>query len=106
MDAAVQKPEVAAIAFDRLGMTLTQDGVISALDPSGMAYQLGLASGDRILALNGKAISLFTHLPVAGIFRLERYGETMHLPFDRAQQTRKLRVLGGGNFLDPEVITF
>ncbi|WP_375176206.1 trypsin-like peptidase domain-containing protein [Pseudooceanicola sp.] len=84
------------------GVTLSGQRVI-AIDDTLPAYAAGLAKGDVIEAVGQKAFT-GQRLILPALLRVRRDGGTTHILIDPTR--RRLRPLGGGNALDPDVTLF
>jgi serine protease Do len=93
-----------------LGVTL-QGTQIAALAEGSAAEAAGLATGDAILSVNGRAAAAgdlaALRLREPALLLLDRPGQgTRHLLLDPAEGAAGLRPLGGANVLDPAVTLF
>lgn len=106
---AAQRVEAYTLAA--LGVTLDDAGRVRAITQNSPAARAGLAEGDRILALNGKALDAMA-LQAAEIDRpaLLRVagpgGTTRHVLVDPWGRAEGMRAIGGANVLDPAVVVF
>ncbi|WP_010142110.1 trypsin-like peptidase domain-containing protein [Oceanicola sp. S124] len=91
----------------QLGLTLGPDGhEITGVAPDSAAFAAGLATGDRIEAVNGVPGPLATDaLEAPVLLRLRREGRSLHLLLDPAARPSLKRPVTG-NALDPAVIPF
>lgn len=94
-----------------LGVTLDERTCVEAITQNSPATRAGLAEGDCILALNGRALAL-SALEAAEITKpaLLRVagpgGATRHVVVDPWGRVEGMRAIGGANVLDPAVVVF
>lgn len=102
---------VASYSLATLGIVLGDAGLISDVTENSAALFSGVASGDRIMAVNGaeltdpalKAISFKEPL----LLRLQcENGMTRHVVIDPWATGGRPRPVGGANVLDPAVLVF
>lgn len=94
-----------------LGVTLDADGGVEAITQNSPAARAGLAEGDRILALDGKALdraALETaEITKPALLRVAGPGGAVrHVVVDPWGRAEGMRAIGGANVLDPAVVVF
>lgn len=109
-DTADAAPRVAVHTLATLGVTLDGDTVAGLSDTSPAALA-GLAEGDRIVAVNGKALDrdLLETLEIRApaLLLIARPGSgTRHLVLDPWDRNAGFRPQGGANVLDPDITVF
>ncbi|KAF0115839.1 MAG: Trypsin-like serine protease, partial [Rhodobacteraceae bacterium] len=99
---------VAAYSLTELGVTLDAQGTVTALTDNSPALLVGLAKGDRILAINGAPQDLATYQLTAPVLLLLEApgGATRHIRLDPWNAPDGVRPVGGANVLDPDVVVF
>ena len=108
--ARADAPVIAAYTLAELGITLGDGGRILSLTESAPGWGAGLAQGDRILAVDGRALddaalsALSITAPV--LLRVARTEGVTHILLDPWSRARGFRPLGGANVLDPAVVLF
>jgi len=99
-----------AFTFSRLGVRTT-GAEVRHISQNSPAYLAGLSEGDEVLAVNGTPLAdleggldgLRITRPLVLLVR-HADGRTEHLYLDPWDKTPKLRPVGGGNVLDPDVV--
>jgi serine protease Do len=99
---------VTAYSLAELGITLDGTGTVTGLTDNSPALLAGLATGDRILAINGVPQDLTTfQITAAALLLLEApSGTTRHIRLDPWHAPEGVRPVGGANVLDPDVVVF
>lgn len=97
-----------------MGLSIAPDGLIEDADQGGTGFFAGLTPGDRVIAVNGRAVAdLPADWPTS--LRIERAallllrlsdGSTRHVLLDPWAKTPKLRPSSGANVLDQAVVSF
>ncbi len=94
-----------------LGIGLDDGGRVADLPDASAAWRAGVAAGDRILALNGRALepaemrAAVLSGPVL-LLLAARDGRTRHVLIDPGDTDGGPRPVGGANVLDPDVVVF
>ncbi|MCO6381153.1 S1C family serine protease [Oceanicola sp. 502str15] len=99
-----------AFTFSRLGVRLS-GAEVTHISENSPAYLAGLSRGDEVLAVNGKPLNeidgglaaLRITEPMVLLVR-HAEGRTEHIYLDPWDKTPRLRPVGGGNVLDPDVV--
>jgi len=94
-----------------LGLQVDDSGVVAVVAESSPARFAGLATGDRVLRVNGietgGAALQDLHLTAPALLLVQRgNGSTLHIYLDPWARTPGLRPVGGANVLDPAVVVF
>ena len=94
-----------------LGISLGENGRISALTENSPAALAGLAKGDRILSVNGQPVTALAFetldITAATLLLVEAPGgSTRHLWLDPWGPFSSTRPAGGANVLDPAAVVF
>lgn len=105
---------VATYDLAGLGLTLRDEAgraIIVRLTENSPALLAGLARGDRIVAVNGKAFDMAQaaglRIDAPALFLIERQGgATQHVIIDPWDRGAGFRPIGGANVLDPSVAVF
>jgi serine protease Do len=99
---------VTAYSLAELGVTLDPQGTVTSLTDNSPALLVGLAKGDRILAINGTPQDLQTYELTAPVLLLLETpsGATRHIRLDPWHAPEGVRPVGGANVLDPDVVVF
>ncbi len=99
---------VAAYSLAALGLQLDADGRVTSLTDTSPALLVGLAKGDRILAINGVTQDpLAYELTAPALLLLQAPdGTTRHIRLDPWHAPEGVRPVGGANVLDPDVVVF
>lgn len=99
---------VTSYTLARLGVTLDAQGAVTALTDTSPALLAGLATGDRILTINGQPQDLATYQLTAPVLLLLQSpgGATRHIRLDPWHAPESVRPVGGANVLDPDVVVF
>lgn len=102
--------KVQSYSVESLGLQLDAQGVVTSLTPNSPALLAGIALGDRVVQVNGAALTVaevnaltFT---AAALFLVETEGHSRHVLIDPFSETKGLRPVGGANVLDPDVVVF
>ena len=103
--------EALILVLSALGVTLDADGGVEAITQNSPAARAGLAEGDRILALDGKALdraALETaEITKPALLRVAGPGGAVrHVVVDPWGRAEGMRAIGGANVLDPAVVVF
>lgn len=110
-DIAGAKPKkVAEYTLAELGVTLDDQGRVTAVTENSPALYAGLAVGDRIAMVNGQPIDSVAltalQITAATLLLLEQNGGTRHILLDPFADMAGFRPVGGANVLDPAVVVF
>ncbi|WP_374434548.1 trypsin-like peptidase domain-containing protein [Tabrizicola sp.] len=99
---------VTSYTFATLGVTLDEGGTVTDLTANSPALLAGLATGDRILAINGIPQDPATYALSAPVLLLIEApgGATRHIRLDPWHAPEGVRPVGGANVLDPDVVVF
>lgn len=99
---------VTSYTLATLGVTLDAQGAVTALTDTSPALLAGLATGDRILTINGQPQDLATYQLTAPVLLLIQSpgGATRHIQLDPWHAPEGVRPVGGANVLDPDVVVF
>ena len=102
---------IASYTLSTLGIVLGQAGQIVDVSENSAALFAGVASGDKILAVNGAELSdeslQAARFSEAVLLRLQgENGMTRHVVIDPWATGTRPRPIGGANVLDPAVLVF
>jgi serine protease Do len=99
---------VTTYSLAELGVTLDRNGTVTDLTDNSPALLAGLATGDRILSINGNPQDLQAFELTAPVLLLLQSpgGTTRHIRLDPWHAPEGVRPLGGANVLDPDVVVF
>lgn len=100
-----------SFSFQMLGLQMTDSGVVATLAPESAAYNSGMVTGDRILALNGHAMDTSDLRDVridapALLLVASPDGATRHVLVDPWGGDHGFRPAAGAGGVDPGLVVF
>ena len=111
LEGAAPLARVSSYRLEALGLTLGEAGRIDTVTENSPGLFAGIIRGDRILAVNGKALDddalAALDLTAPALILIGRAGGmTLHVILDPWDKGDGMRSVGGANVLDPAVVVF
>jgi serine protease Do len=102
---------ISSYRFEGLGLLLDDNALVTSVTENSPALFAGIIRGDRLLAVNGHALSgadlRKLEITASTLILLQRAGgATLHVILNPWDSGEGIRPVGGANVLDPSIVVF